>query len=917
MQTSERLFAANAIEPPGRTLQAFLQLDGASKLIAETHVDWDHGILLNAPPEVFDLLSKVGAIRTNDNELTVSGLRLLAKLQIDLVDSIKSSWLVEKFDVKEIIGDGSTSIALKAINRAVGRPVVIKVLQPGNSEHIQSAIARLGTLDGIPHLVAPVDSYVIETKSNAGDIVKLFCIVFPFVRAKTFDDYIARRAPVTPYFFEAFIRQVGGVLRELEARDMPHGDLHGGNILVSSEDPSLEFTIIDPSTGLTSMSPYGRRWSDFDWFKEHIANALLVLQRHLPSISTQKHLGPRLVSIINRILESKSLSFREVLQLLQENPRYKRWLRERDVFVATKFQQPKPLGLLRWEEIADPERALELFEPYPELFRRVRGFGNALIVGARGSGKSTYLAALAYFPGAKRRLVEPREVFGVLFSCRQGEFKQISGDFIQFDAKSRLAVKHVLVLKIIRRLLATLAAASELGELSCSGELDSLYGLVRRYLPEDISIPHVGHDSTAGLRNLAAGVVRWEELAVRRLFAGSVRSDDIRPRLDESSLLEFCERVRSLFPTLATSQFYFLFDDAGEPNFPRDAQHVLNDLVTSSNALYCVKLSAERYSYDLLDSAGRTLEETHDFTSFDIAAAYASEGGNDQSRRVNKEYFGQIMRRRLEYWRFPATDIAVYLGDQMRSPKEMIPVRELIRRLAQGRKDAYYCGWEVVWQLADKTPRNLIELVSEIFAHARLRPIGSQAGDKPPAPSVIAARVQDRAIRAVSNRRLRGLEFIPGEIFVRDQTVPLGRHLYLCASSFGTVSYKYLTKGRGRNPERRIDERLAIERNDTSMLRNDAQRVLESLVRYGIFDDSALNVAFDDGQKKPIYVFNRIFCPSFGISFRRDAHLRLSVQKLELYLLQPAKFVVDGTEFLREQKGDELVRKLWTEDEND
>src|ERR1035441_5434401 len=76
------------------------------------------------------------------------------------------------------------------------------------------------------------------------------------------------------------------------------------------------------------------------------------------------------------------------------NPRYEQWLRDRSAFVTAKFAPPKPLGLLRWEEIADPAQAVELFEPYPELFRRGKLFGNSLIVGARGSGKSTYLAAL-------------------------------------------------------------------------------------------------------------------------------------------------------------------------------------------------------------------------------------------------------------------------------------------------------------------------------------------------------------------------------------------------------------------------------------------------------------------------------------------------------------------------------------------
>jgi hypothetical protein len=110
---------------------------------------------------------------------------------------------------------------------------------------------------------------------------------------------------------------------------------------------------------------------------------------------------------------------------------------------------------------------------------------------------------------------------------------------------------------------------------------------------------------------------------------------------------------------------------------------------------------------------------------------------------------------------------------------------------------------------------------------------------------------------------------------------------------------------------------LAIERNDTGSLNPEAGQILQMLVRYGIFDDSALNVAFDDGQKKPIYVFNRIFCPAFSISFRRDAHLRLSARKFEMYLLQPAGFVERGTAFLRGEAPRRGEKTLWEDDSSE
>ena len=301
------------------------------------------------------------------------------------------------------------------------------------------------------------------------------------------------------------------------------------------------------------------------------------------------------------------------------------------------------------------------------------------------------------------------------------------------------------------------------------------------------------------------------------------------------------------------------------------------------------------------------MEETHDITSFDMASAYATESG--VARSAVRDYFKEILRRRLEYWRYGFNDIAVCLGEQQREGTRVVPVKELVGRLADRRKNAYYGGWDVVWRLADKTARNLIEIVSAIFELAGVRPPpeGLRTEGTTSEPRRIEARVQDRAIRAVSNRRLRSLEFVPGEIEVHGGRVAIGRQLYSCASSFGSVSFRYLSSKARRT--KRVDEFLAIERNDSRALGAEAQRVLELLVRYGVFDDSPLTVAFDDKQKKPVYVLNRILCPAFQISFRRDQHMRLGADRLEMFLLEPERFARSGTMFLRSLS----ERSLWDE----
>lgn len=914
LKSGSRISASNAMADSGADLRAFLTTEQGIAAISETHVDWESMELLQAPPIVAALIGTVVRPKVRA-KLTRSAIRLLGKLQIDLEGATLASRLVEKYEVSGRLSEGSNSITLRATNRSVQRQVVLKILRPGDPQEQRKSIRALGALADIPRLIAPIDAEEFEATSVSGDPIRLFCIVFPFINAPTLSDFLRSSPPISPSFFEAYVRQVAGVLESLESLESSHGDLHGRNILVEREDPELEFAVIDPSHGIGAQSPFARPSTDFSNFQEHLADALSSFQQQLRTTSVQKQLGPQLFSVVSQILRAKSMTFGEVLRLLEKDVRYDRWVREREAFLAKRFQQPKSLGLLRWEEISDPAKAVELFEPFPELFRRVKVFGNSLVVGARGSGKSTYLAALAYFPNASTKLVDPNEIFGILFSCRQGEFKQFSPDFVSFDAEGAACVKHLLCIKIIRRLLSTLATSASYEEILPGDDLERLYNFANNHAANTLTIART-HTSYAGaLSNLAAAMVRWEELELRRLFAGDTKARSAKqPLLDELALHTFCTLVRLTFPRLATSQFYFLFDDAGEPNIPIAAQRVLNELVASSNAVYCIKLSAERYSYDLRTSRMRSLEETHDFSSFDIATAYATDPGIDSNRASIRGYFEKIIARRLTHWSYRSDDITLYLGDQVRKDRDALPIKEIVSRLAAGRKDAYYSGWDVIWQLADRTPRSLIELVSEIFATAKLRPSDPLSSSSDDGPRAISNRVQDRAVRAVSNRRLRSLEFTAGELTIQGQQVPLGRHLYLCAASFGAVSHRYLTRY-GKNPSRaRLDERLAIERNDTAKLDSTATRILELLVRYGIFDDSTLNVAFDDGQKKPVYVFNRIFCPAFGISFRRDAHLRLSAGKLAQYLLEPSEFAGRGTHFLAESDSDLAPPSLFDEE---
>jgi hypothetical protein len=164
----------------------------------------------------------------------------------------------------------------------------------------------------------------------------------------------------------------------------------------------------------------------------------------------------------------------------------------------------------------------------------------------------------------------------------------------------------------------------------------------------------------------------------------------------------------------------------------------------------------------------------------------------------------------------------------------------------------------------------------------------------------VAMRDQDRAIRTISEKRLESLSQISGSISIRGRVVSLGRHLFETTAAIGSTFRKYLKADAKRQ---RTRQHLAIERNDLGDLSSEAELVLRRLITFGVLDAGKAGFARDDEMKKPIYVLNRIYCPAFAIGYRRDDHLRLSAGKMELLLLDPQRFMRDGTRRLREDRG--------------
>jgi len=851
------------------------------RLLKDLQVDWSNG-KINPESPFASILERYGFLTAGKATLNRSGVLFLSRILIDFGKQLPTGRILnDRYEVGSKIRIGKNSAIYFARHQSLDMPVVLKLIRPGAADNLQASLKLLASLGAQANIVRPIDLFKSQTDDVFGQSITVDCVVYPVVTGISLKSFLAQKSyHLNSHVALSFIKQIGGALHELEKLNAYHGDLHDENIFVEQNDEGvLRFSLIDISFGsMGSLTIEDCKNRDMIQFRQHIWRILSLQKSYLPKMSLRKFLGTRQYLTVNKILSGQPQSFAQVIGYLDSDSEFFRYQEEKTEFVANSFNQPKTFRLQRYEEIIDPSVAARLFVPFPELMERVSGFSNAFVSGNRGSGKSTYLASLAYFASNSEPIVNISELFGIYFPCRQGEFKSIYGhaEWTRVQAQERTTA--LIIVKIIRRTLEELAEGVARNQITEPSDLDELRTFLNGIVPAP-GIVSVQEDLLPQIKNFASSMVRIE-----MELLSSFRTIESKPTVEiqVKDLITFFTVIRNLFAELSATRFHILFDDAGTPNLTQDVQRVLCDLILTSNPLFCIKFSAEKFTFSFESSFGKVPENGHDYFEHDIShmlfiGSHSARLASDELER----YFKKIVEQRLAHFRYSSTNILDYLGDNRGIAEQIIGL------LAAGRKDAKYAGWTAVWHIADRTPRNLLELVSEIFAYADIRP------DTAPKSASIA--MQDRAIRAISEKRLASLSQIAGSIVVSGKKVSLGRRLFEITVSIGSTFRSYLRQDVGK-PRKR--QHLAIERNDLADLSVEATDLLLKLISFGVLDDSKYEYSRDDVVKKPIYVLNRIYCPAFAISYRRDDHLRLSRAKFELLLLNPEAFIRNGTKRL-------------------
>jgi serine/threonine protein kinase len=882
--SSSANFNPNLVLEDYRDLLALAREKDSFKLLKDLKYDWQNNVL-NVNSKIYQIFVGHNLIerRTDGTGLTRYGRLILSRLILPFnVPEMNGATFKDVYDVECCMNVGKNSAIFLARHKLLNYDVILKFIRPGASEDTINSIHIIGKADAKAQIIRPIDYFNAAIKDVFGKNVVLDCIVYPKLNGITFKKYLTQKNyHLNSRIVSLFVKQVGYSLAELERIGAYHGDLHDENILVDEQDDGkIDFRVIDISFGcMGSMSYEDCKNSDLTNFRQHIWRLLSMQKSFLPRMSLRKYLGARQYVVIKDILSDKFIAFQDILKYMNDNSRWDKYIEEKRLFLTGKFFQPTTFRLQRYEEIIDPSVATRLFVPFPELMAKITEFCNAYVSGNRGSGKSTYLAALAFFPHAEDLPVNYREIFGIYFPCRQGEFKSLTSAEGWTNEEVSCRTTQIVIVKIIRRALEAIAGGITTNKISNPSDYLRLRLYLNRFLPPPglVSIPG---DTVLEIENIVSTMVRVEMELLATFKTRSVASNT---EYHPSTLIDFFDSIRNVFPELASTRFHILFDDAGEPNLPINVQRTINDLIMTSNPLFCVKWSAEKFTFLFECSLGKIPENGHDYFEHDIShTLFIGSTTARMAREDLEKHFRNIVKQRLEYFKYKDNDIVSYLGDNKNIADQLIGL------LAASRRDARYAGWTAVWNIADRTPRYLLEIVSEIFSYAEVT--------KESTPKEISNKIQDKAIRTISEKRLQSLSQIAGVITQSKRRYSLGRRLYEVATTIGSVFHIYLKNEQGRARKRQY---LAIERNDLASLAPESEVILKKLITYGVLDDSKSEFARDDEVIKPIYVLNRIYCPAFRIIYRRDEHLRLSKTKFEMLLMDPQQFMREGTKRLR------------------
>lgn len=162
----------------------------------------------------------------------------------------------------ELIGAGANGVTYKAIHQVTNRYVVIKVWMPNRANYEMRFLNEV-------QKVAKLRNKAIMIVYDGKVLSDGFCIAaYEYIQGTTLKEWLATDPPIQDRL--SVCREILQTIHYYQSEGVLHGDLHGGNILISQE---LHPTLID--FGISAFSQEGQTKDRELYFTATLVSSLL------------------------------------------------------------------------------------------------------------------------------------------------------------------------------------------------------------------------------------------------------------------------------------------------------------------------------------------------------------------------------------------------------------------------------------------------------------------------------------------------------------------------------------------------------------------------------------------------------------------------------------------------------------------
>jgi hypothetical protein len=382
-----------------------------------------------------------------------------------------------------------------------------------------------------------------------------------------------------------------------------------------------------------------------------------------------------------------------------------------------------------------------------------------------------------------------------------------------------------------------------------------------------LDLPPPDSPSANRLATLINRLTKERKRAAEKQRFVHVLTQPIQGYFGPEVMLTACQAIRQHFSFLENRCIYYFIDDYSHPKITEDLQTNLNRLLMYRSADIFFKLSTESpVSFARQDVDGKRFVESREYDLLNLGLRYLTDGSN-QALAFLEELFN---RRFREVERYPVQTLTELLGSIPRNENATA------RALRQNEGQENYAGCETVAAMCSGDIHYMIRLVSRMVEDygGRGRLAASDATPR------IPPRRQHDSIRAAAGAFMESVRTLPR----------WGTRLADVVTAFGNVAHSYLMYETAKNETSQPPHQASrIEPYDALHLSNDAQEILNELLRYSVLIEDPRGMS-RRGKPVPRYYLRRYLIPHFRLTFSRRDSLELENHQIETLLCKPQRF---------------------------